>query len=171
METADVNSALMFSKASDEWSTPQDFWRELDREFCFEMDVAATPENAKMLPCITREVDALAVDWFDAFCEGDASEARACGVPPPICWLNPPYSRCAEFVAKAAEEAQKGCTVVLLIPSRTDTRYWHAHIWDRETHQPKPGVEIRFVKGRLKFGAGKNSAPFPSVVIVMRPPA
>lgn len=164
-----MNSALMFSKQSDEWSTPDDFWKELDREFLFEMDVAATRENAKMLPCITAAVDALSVDWFDAFCEGDATEARQCGVQPPICWMNPPYSKCAEFIEKAALEARKGCTVVCLIPSRTDTRYWHEHIWNRERHQPRPGVEVRFIKGRLKFGEGKNSAPFPSVVVVFRP--
>jgi phage N-6-adenine-methyltransferase len=163
-----MNSALMFSKASDEWSTPQDFWRELDAEFRFGLDAACSAENAKAPVGFGPDHpnpaarDALVPCWSEA--------ARAAGVPP-VAFLNPPYSRCAEFVAKAATEAQKGCTVVLLIPSRTDTRYWHAHIWDRETHQPKPGVEIRFVKGRLKFGAGKNSAPFPSVVIVMRPPA
>jgi hypothetical protein len=61
--------------------------------------------------------------------------------------------------------------VVCLVPSRTDTRWWHEHAWDATTHQPRPGVEIRFVRGRLKFGnTGKaeNSAPFPSVVIVFR---
>jgi phage N-6-adenine-methyltransferase len=152
-----MNSALMFSKASDEWSTPADFYAELDREFRFNTDAACTPANGLAAYQIYSALD---TDWSD---DGDYSNVRV--------FVNPPYSRCAEFVAKAATEAQKGCVVVLLIPSRTDTRYWHAHIWDRETHRPKPGVEVRFIKGRLKFGAGKNSAPFPSAVIVMRPPA
>lgn len=83
--------------------------------------------------------------------------------------MNPPYSRCREFIAKAAHEATKGATVVCLVPSRTDTRWWHDFVWNNLAHRTYPGVEIRFVKGRLKFGDGKNSAPFPSVVIVFRP--
>jgi hypothetical protein len=73
-------------------------------------------------------------------------------------------------VEKAASEARDGATVVMLLPSRTDTKYWHRFIWDAEKHQPRPGVEVRFIKGRLKFGNSQNSAPFPSVVIVFRPP-
>jgi phage N-6-adenine-methyltransferase len=161
-----MNNALMFSKASDEWSTPQDFWEALNAEFHFDMDVAATSENTKCELLITQEDDALSMDWGG------------------VCWLNPPYSKCREFIAKAAEQAKKGCTVVCLVPSRTDTRWWHEHVWDRNKHMAQPGVEIRFVKGRLKFGtqAGpirtslrtkggpvNNSAPFPSVVLVFRP--
>ena len=79
-------------------------------------------------------------------------------------WCNPPYSRCREFVAKAAQERERvGALTVMLLPSRTDTRWFHDHVWQ------KPGVEIRFIKGRLKFGDGKNSAPFPSMVVVFRP--
>lgn len=150
----------MFSKASDEWSTPQAFFDELDDEFDFSVDAAASTENAKCRlwygPGGLCE-DALALkDWRPDI-------ARSI-------WLNPPYSRCREFIAKAAVEAREhGCTVVCLIPSRTDTRMWHEHVWDAEKHQPRPGVEIRFVKGRLKFGEGKNSAPFPSVVVIFRP--
>lgn len=138
-----MNSALMFSKASDLWETPQETFDELHNEFSFAVDAAASPDNAKcriwfgpggLCP------DALALrDWRP-------DVARAI-------WLNPPYSQCSGFVAKAAYEAREhGNTVVALIPSRTDTRYWHEHIWDRERHQPRPGVEVRFQKGRLKFG-------------------
>lgn len=148
-------TATMFSSESDEWSTPEDFWRELDREFHFGFDAAASEDNAKCTAFFTREDDALRLDWYPG--------------PGWAVWLNPPYSQCAEFIPKAAEQAAKGCTVVCLIPSRTDTRYWHQHIWDREQHRPKPGVEVRFIKGRLKFGASTNSAPFPSVVVVFRP--
>lgn len=163
-----MNSSLMFSKASDLWSTPLDFWRELDREFEFVLDAAATQDTSLVgfpyygpdHPYGDGEMggpDALAGDWHAVIGTGAA-------------YCNPPYSQCAEFVAKAAAEAKKGCTVVMLIPSRTDTRYWHEHIWDREKHQPRPGVEVRFLKGRLKFGNSQNSAPFPSVIVVFRPP-
>jgi hypothetical protein len=74
-------------------------------------------------------------------------------------WLNPPYGRAIkEFVAKADAESKKGITVVCLVPARTDTNWW----WDSCIHH-----EVRFIKGRLKFGGQKNSAPFPSAVIVM----
>lgn len=155
-----LNSALMFSKNSDEWRTPQDFFEALDAEFGFDVDAAASAENAWKESYFgldhPREGrrDALAIDWWPW--------GR-------VFWLNPPYSKCREFIAKAAESSLKGCTVVCLVPSRTDTRWWHEHVWDRETHQPKAGVEIRFVKGRLTFGGAAAGAPFPSVVIVMRP--
>lgn len=144
----------MFSKQSDEWATPQATFDELDREFGFDLDAAASPSNAKTPLYLDAMNDGLLAHWHDY-------GHRV--------WCNPPYSQCREFVAKAALEQQHGVTSVLLIPSRTDTKYWHAHIWDREHHRPRPGVEIRFIKGRLKFGGGKNSAPFPSVVVIFRP--
>jgi len=151
-----MNNALMFSKASDEWSTPQDFWDALHAEFDFELDVAASDDgvetNAKVSSYFTAEDDALACPWRSL-----------------VCWMNPPYSKCREFIAKAAEEAKKGATVVCLVPSRTDTRWWHEHVWDHELHQPRPGVEVRFVKGRLRFGGATAGAPFPSVVVIFRP--
>jgi site-specific DNA-methyltransferase (adenine-specific) len=149
-----VNSELMFSKASDNWSTPQGFFDGLNAEFGFDLDAAASAENAKVMPYLCADLDALIAHWHD------------CGSR---VWCNPPYSRCAEFVAKAAHEQRHGVTTVMLIPSRTDTRWWHEFIWDREQHRCRPGVEVRFVKGRLKFGEGKNSAPFPSVVVIFRP--
>jgi phage N-6-adenine-methyltransferase len=150
----------MFSKASDEWSTPQDFWALLDFEFGFDVDAAASSANHKTGKWFgldhLYQKDALAMEWFPY--------GRTF-------WLNPPYSKCREFIAKAAEQAQKGCTVVCLVPSRTDTRWWHAHVWDVSTNSPRPGVEVRFIKGRLKFGGCANCAPFPSVVIIFRPVA
>lgn len=163
-----MNHALMFSKASDEWRTPQAFFEALDAEFGFDIDVAASAENCwhqnyfgpdRENPAYR---DALAVDWH---------RQRGGGLAAPICWMNPPYSKCREFIAKAAEEARKGCTVVCLVPSRTDTRWWHSDVWDQQRHQPRSGVEIRFVKGRLTFGGAPAGAPFPSVVIVFRPQA
>jgi phage N-6-adenine-methyltransferase len=153
-----MNKAL-FSKASDEWQTPQDFYDALANEFHFDLDCAATEDNAKVFNFISRQADALTCSW-----RGYIDYQR------PVCWLNPPYSQCREFIAKAAEEARKGCTVVCLVPSRTDTRWWHEHIWNAFSHGCRPGVEVRFIKGRLRFVAGATSAPFPSAVVIFRPP-
>ncbi len=158
-----MNSALMFSKASDEWATPQATFDALHLEFRFQWDAAATAGNAKCggyayfgpLHQVPEYRDALTVSW------------RGC----PGVWLNPPYSRCREFIAKAAAEAKHGATVVCLVPSRTDTRWWHDYVWDNVRHQPRPGVEVRFIKGRLKFEGAAAGAPFPSVILVFRPVA
>ena len=147
-----MDSAVMFSRQSDEWATPRPVFEALDAEFGFTLDAAATAINARCDTYLTREQDALHVSW------GQQSV-----------WLNPPYSQCAVFLAKAAAEVAQGCTVVCLVPSRTDTRWWHRHVWDATRHQPRPGVEIRFLPGRLKFSDAKNAAPFPSVVLVFRP--
>jgi site-specific DNA-methyltransferase (adenine-specific) len=161
-----VNNALMFSKASDEWSTPQGCYDALDAEFGFALDAAASKANRKCHwffgPDHQTEDcrDALAVDWGTHLAQLGASGESI--------WLNPPYSKCREFIAKAAAEAKNGCTVVCLVPSRTDTRWWHEHVWDREKHQPRVGVQVRFIKGRLTFGGAPAGAPFPSVVIVFR---
>ena len=157
-----MNSALMFSKASDEWRTPEDTFNALNAEFGFDVDAAATSDNSWVDGdyfgpdhYYQDQRDALAVDSW-----------RRYG---PVVWLNPPYSRCREFMGKAAQEAKKGCTVVCLVPCRTDTLWWHQCVWT--DGNPRPGVEVRFIKGRLKFGNSKNSAPFPSVVVIFRPPA
>ena len=155
----------MFSKASDEWETPQALFDTLDGEFHFTLDAAATRENAKCFLYLGPDMgtpyhDALAIDWW----LGRQLDAECV-------WLNPPYSKCREFIAKAATEARKGLTVVCLVPSRTDTRWWHDYVWDDVRHCARPGIEIRFIRGRLKFentGKPLNSAPFPSVVIIFR---
>ena len=155
--------AVMFGKASDEWRTPKAFFDRLDAEFGFDVDAAATADNAlcgvwfglDSVPGGYR-YDALTLNWRH---HGE------------VFWLNPPYSKCREFIAKARKESLNGCTVVCLVPSRTDTRWWHEWVYYGDGLW-WPGVEVRFVKGRLKFGGtGKpeNSAPFPSVVIIFRP--
>ncbi len=153
-----MNSALMFSKASDEWRTPIETFAALDAEFGFDVDAAASAANCWKDKYFGLDHpyhnDALNMAWHQY--------GRTF-------WLNPPYSRCREFIAKAAEEAFFGCTTVCLVPSRTDTRWWHDYVWNRELHRAYDGVEIRFVKGRLKFGGSETGAPFPSVVIVFRP--
>lgn len=135
---------VMYSSKSDEWTTPQEFYDELNKEFNFTLDPCATDSNHKCENYYTKESNGLLQNWGGnrVFC-------------------NPPYSKIADWVAKAFYETRNDNTVVvLLIPSRTDTRYFHNYIKDR--------AEIRFVKGRLKFGSGKNSAPFPSMVVIFR---
>lgn len=135
------------SSATDDWSTPQDFFDAVNAEFGpLELDVAASDKNHKCPQYFTEYVDGLSASWLGF-----------------KCWMNPPYGRTiGKWVAKAAFEASKGCTVVALLPARTDTRYFHDHIYN------KPGVEIRFLRGRLKFGGAKNSAPFPSMLVIFR---
>ena len=76
------------------------------------------------------------------------------------CWMNPPYGReIIKWMKKAYQESLKGCTVVCLVPSRTDTIWWHDYAMKGE---------ITFIKGRLKFGNQSNPAPFPSAVVVFK---
>jgi phage N-6-adenine-methyltransferase len=133
-----------FSSRSDGWETPQWLFDLLDAEFGFTLDVCATAENAKCRRYYTPETDGLGQDWRG------------------VCWMNPPYGRqIGRFVEKAHRSAIQGATVVCLVPARTDTAYWHRVV----AH----ASEIRFLKGRLKFGGAPNGAPFPSAVVVFRP--
>ena len=134
-----------YSSKTNEWSTPQDFFNELDKEFNFTLDPCSTRENAKCTKYFTVEDDGLKQDWSND-----------------VVFMNPPYGREIKYwVQKAYEESLKGATVVCLIPSRTDTKYWHDYIFGKAD-------DIRFIKGRLKFGGSKNPAPFPSAVIVYK---
>lgn len=137
----------LFSSEKQDWCTPQQFFDELDAEFHFVLDAAATHQNSKCKRCFTPEDDGLIQNW-------DVGGAVYC---------NPPYGReIGLWVKKAYEEAQKGTTIVMLIPARTDTKYFHEYIYHK--------AEIRFVKGRLKFtdenGTPKGTAPFPSMVVI-----
>ena len=156
-----MNNALMFSSATDEWSTPQDFYNALHGEFQFTLDVAASHENAKCYEYFTASDDALSRNWHLWGLERGE----------PRCWMNPPYSRGLQgkFIAKAAEERRKGVLTVALLPARTDTKAFHAHIYDASKWAPREGIEIRLLPGRLKFGGAANSAPFPSMIVVFRP--
>lgn len=151
-----MNTALMFSSASDEWSTPQDLFDQLHAEFTFEVDLAASAANAKCARWWSLADNALAQSWHDQYARG---------------FCNPPYSRGrqAAFIAKAAHERQQGFLTVMLIPARTDTKAFHRYLYDATTWRVRPGIEIRFLPGRLKFGTSVNSAPFPSMVVVFRP--
>jgi site-specific DNA-methyltransferase (adenine-specific) len=142
----------MRSSLDDTWSTPRDFFGKLHTEFNFTLDAAALRSSAVVPNYLGPDHesdwrrDALAVEW------AEVSEGGAV-------WLNPPYGReIKKFMKKANEESKKGITVVCLVPSRTDTNWW----WDNVIMN-----EVRFVKGRLKFG-GQGPAPFPSAVVVMK---
>ena len=141
-----MNTDVMFSSATDNWSTPQDFFDNLNDEFHFTLDVCADETNHKCEHYYTKEIDGLSRPWIGTI------------------WCNPPYGRkIGEWVRRAYISAQIGsATVVMLLPARTDTRWFHEYIYN------KPNTEIRFIKGRLKFGGCKNSAPFPSMVVIFR---
>lgn len=141
----DMNTDVMFSSQTDDWATPQDFFDELNKEFNFNLDPCANALNHKCDRYFTVGQNGLLQDWGGR-----------------IVFCNPPYGRLiGDWVKKAYEEAQKpNTTVVMLIPARTDTKYFHEYIYKKH--------EIRFIRGRLKFGDSKNAAPFPSMVVVMK---
>lgn len=133
--------SVHFSSKDMTWETPQDFFDELDAEFHFTLDPCCVPETAKCEKFYTPEDDGLSKSW-----SGE------------VVFMNPPYGReIGKWMKKAVDEWRKWATVVCLVPSRTDTAWWHDYAMEGE---------IRFIRGRLKFGGSKNSAPFPSAVVV-----
>ena len=138
-----INKGLMTSN-SDEWATPIKFYQELNNEFQFTLDPCATIENHKCDMFYTKETNGLEHSWrgYRVFC-------------------NPPYGKeISKWVEKAYRENLLNKTfIVMLLPARTDTRWFHDFIYKKH--------EIRFIKGRLKFNDGKQSAPFPSMLVIM----
>jgi phage N-6-adenine-methyltransferase len=133
-----------FSHHTNERSTPQELFDELNREFDFQLDTCATPGNSKCGMFYTIDRSGLDHEWSGRN------------------WCNPPYSNIKRWVAKARREQLKGKLTVMLIPARTDTAFFHDSIYN------KANVEIRFIRGRLKFGDSENSAPFPSMIVIFR---
>jgi site-specific DNA-methyltransferase (adenine-specific) len=145
----------MRTSLDDTWTTPREFFDELNKEFNFGLDAAAL-QNSTLVPDNwygpdhpdPAARDALRIDW------NHNSRGR------PI-WLNPPYGRVIkDWMRKASEVASGGGTVVCLVPARTDTKWWHDYCIN--------AYEIRYIRGRLKFGGQKNSAPFPSALVIMK---
>ena len=125
-----------FSSITDEWKTPESFYKKLNEEFDFNFDPC--PLGGGLMDGL---IDGLTCEWGKrTFC-------------------NPPYSKIKDWIKKGYEESLKGKTVVFLIPSRTDTSWWHEYCMKGE---------IRFIKGRLKFGNAKFNAPFPSCVVIFQ---
>ena len=137
-------NAALFSSASEEWETPQNFFDRLNEEFCFTLDPCCTDENAKCKKHYTKEQDGLKQDWTGE-----------------IVYCNPPYGReMPKWIKKCYEHYIGGGIAVMLIPARTDTKAFHDYIYGK--------AEIRFIRGRLKFGSSKNPAPFPSMIVIYR---
>jgi phage N-6-adenine-methyltransferase len=129
-----------FSSKTDMWSTPQSFFTKYDEKYNFNLDVCASEDNAKCAKYFTETDNGLQQEW-----EG-------------VCWMNPPYGReIIKWMKKAYESSLNGATVVCLVPARTDTTWWHEYAMKGT---------IEFIRGRLKFGNSKNSAPFPSAIVV-----
>lgn len=107
---------------------------------------------------------------YQEFCEEIGEDALTRTWEGERCWLNPPYGQALpKWIATAKHWARDGSLVACLLPSRTDTRYWHRYIWDGKNHRPQKGVEVRFLPGRIKFVGAPTSAPFPSVVVIFSP--
>ena len=142
-----MNAKVMFSSQTDQWATPQDFFDKLNQEFHFTLDPCADEFNHKCEKYFTKEQNGLVQSWE---CER--------------VFCNPPYGReIGAWVQKCFVEVEDGSCecVVMLIPARTDTQWFHKYIYHNAN-------EIRFIKGRLKFGDSKNCAPFPSMVVVFK---
>ena len=163
-----MNLDLMFSSEDMTWATPQDFFDKLDKEFHFTLDPCCVPETAKCDTYFTPKEDGLKQSW-----QGHTVFMNPpYGKPEKACKPNCKKKKCvergfhiekyvpgqADWIKKAYEESLNGTTVVCLIPSRTDTDVWNDYCMKAS--------EIRFVKGRLKFGEGDSPAPFPSAIVV-----
>ncbi len=132
-----MNKELMFSSKTDLWSTPQDLFDKYDSIYHFDLDVCAISENAKCIRYFTPEIDGLSQEWSG------------------VCWCNPPYGRqIAKWVEKAC---RSNCKVVMLLPARTDTKWFHNFCL--------PYGKIEFLQGRIKFN-GADNAPFPSMIVI-----
>ena len=132
-----------YSSCNEEWETPQCLFDELNDEFGFTVDVCATFENKKCKNFYSPVQDGLTRRW-----DG-------------VCWMNPPYGKkIKHWIARAFLSSLKGATVVCLVPSRTDSGWWHDYAMKGE---------IRFIRGRIKFSNSKWNAPFPSAIVIFRP--
>lgn len=137
--------AVHFSSNSTEWATPDWLFNALNAEFGFTLDPCSSAENAKCERHFTVRNDGLAQDWGTE-----------------IVFMNSPYGReIGHWMRKAFESARLGATVVCLIPARTDTAWWHRYAMKGD---------IRFMRGRVRFQGAENGAPFPSAVVIFRPP-
>ncbi len=139
-------SSVLYSCRSEDWPTPKLFFQTLHREFRFTLDPCAKPDSAKCKRFFTKAQNGLIQDWKShrVFC-------------------NPPYGReMRQWAQKCFVASQAGALVVLLAHARTDTRWFHEWVYGKAD-------EIRFVRGRLKFGDGIMPAPFPSLLAIYRP--
>lgn len=135
---------VLFKSNADEWETPQDLYDQLNEEFSFNLDPCSTEENHKAVMYFTEKENGLKQSW------------GGCRV-----FCNPPYSKVKQWVRKAYYESHKaGTIVVMLLPARTDTKWFQDYCLHRS--------EIRFLRGRLRFSGAKFNAPFPSMLVIFR---
>lgn len=141
---------IHYSSEKMDWGTPQDFFDRLNDQYKFYADVACTREN-----CLCDTSTSFCIDAGRDGLKGNWRAGHSY-------WMNPPYGReIGKWVKKAYEQSKRGCTVVCLVPSRTDTKWWHDYAMKAD--------EIRLVKGRLTFEGAPASAPFPSAVVIFNP--
>ena len=144
MSDTKISDSVFLSSQTVEWATEQAFFDQVNREFGFTVDVAANASNAKCERFYDIESDGLMQDW-----DGETV------------WCNPPYGdRIKDWMYKAATS---NATTVLLVPARTDVKWFHEIVLGR--------AEVRFIKGRLRFGCSKDPAPFPTMLVIFRPDA
>jgi site-specific DNA-methyltransferase (adenine-specific) len=134
--------SVHFQSNTPEWSTQQNLYDELNKKYKFTLDPCCTKENAKCKKFYTKKENGLVQSW-----KGERV------------FMNPPYGRViGQWIKKAVESEAK--FVVCLLPARTDTKWFHDYLYKKH--------EIHFIKGRLKFGGCKNSAPFPSMIVIIK---
>lgn len=131
-----------FESKRQDWETPDELFQPLNKEFGFTLDVCATPENSKCPQFFTIADNALVKDWRG------------------VCWMNPPFGEQGKWVRKAYQSALEGATVVCLLPSRTNTNWWHDYCMKGE---------VRFVRGRPKFKGAEHGLPQPLSIVVFTP--
>ena len=133
----------MVSSKNNNWETSWRFFNELNKEFNFTLDPCAKPETAKCEKYYTEETNGLDKDWSKD-----------------TVFMNPPYGgHTRDWIEKALDESRKGATVVCLIVSSSYRSYWHDFIFPYAS-------EIRFIRGRIKFGDSKFTAPFASAIVI-----
>jgi len=184
---------VMFSSNSTEWETPQEFYDALDKLYKFNLDPCATHENAKCDNYFTKDQDGLSKDWH-AIVYNPEYKSPYIQLPGRV-YCNPPYGqpenpckpncekkKCikrgwhtdayipgiSDWVKKAHEEFYNGNAevIVMLLPARTCTKWFHTYIWNEYENQPMPNVTVRFLSGRLYFTDAIHTAPFPSMLVI-----
>lgn len=133
---------VLFSSESDEYETPQYLFDYYNNIYHFNLDVCASRDNHKCNLYYDKNENGLLKTWHGY-----------------SVWCNPPYSNIYKWVQKCYfENLMNNVNIVLLIPARTDTKYFHEYIYNKH--------EIKFIKGRLKFNNMKTAAPFPSMIVI-----
>lgn len=136
------NFDTKFGSARQDWETPDSVFVPLDKEFGFTLDVCASVGNARCERFFTVDEDGLVQRWGG------------------ICWMNPPFWELGKWVKKAYEESRCGSVVVALLPSRTNTNWWHDYVMKGE---------VRFIRGRPKFKGAEHGLPQPLSIVVWKP--